>query len=515
MLPDPTARAALERAYDLEEQGDLEAALEACEEALALDPEDAEAHNFHGILLDALGRSQEALDAYREAVRLDPGFEDARQNLEEAETELRAPVGARMPPSLHADDAWGYLELAYTYDNEGDTLTALQACDAALALDPELAEAHNLRGLVLDALGRADEALAAYQEAVRLDPDFEDALENLRDAEQEAASRRTLYTAERYLQQGMLEAARETCHTALESLPQLAHAHYVHGQILEQLQRPAEALDAYREAYALDATLDEASAAILRLELADNERLTAPTAEARQSLEQAYRHDEAGDTEAALTACEAALALAPAWAEAHNLRGILLEASGRSEEALAAYARALELVPEFSDAQRNHDELQGELQARPYLERAQAYIEQELYIDAIQECGEALALCPTWAEAHFLYGWLLEQLKKFNGARRAYQKTLELAPEHQGAQQHLALIEEFIYGEALVVVGVYGHPAQAYVAKGRLDVEGIETFIADENTAGLVGGGFVGGIKVLVRASDEDVAREILEDSDD
>ncbi|MBI5933991.1 MAG: tetratricopeptide repeat protein [Chloroflexi bacterium] len=68
---------------------------------------------------------------------------------------------------------------------DGDLEGALSECEAALELSPNSAEAHNLRGLILDLLERPDEAIQAYREAVRLDPNFEDARANLADSQQE------------------------------------------------------------------------------------------------------------------------------------------------------------------------------------------------------------------------------------------------------------------------------------------------------------------------------------------
>ena len=62
---------------------------------------------------------------------------------------------------------------------------ALADCEKVLEYMPEMAEAHNLRGLILDEKGKADEALSEYREAVRLKPDYADAIANLEDAEAE------------------------------------------------------------------------------------------------------------------------------------------------------------------------------------------------------------------------------------------------------------------------------------------------------------------------------------------
>jgi uncharacterized RDD family membrane protein YckC len=88
------ARQHLDQAYAHEDEGRPENALRECELAIQLAPDWpapdwAEAHNCRGIVLDELGRQEEAIQAYREAVRLDPAFRKARENLIEAEAELR------------------------------------------------------------------------------------------------------------------------------------------------------------------------------------------------------------------------------------------------------------------------------------------------------------------------------------------------------------------------------------------------------------------------------------------
>jgi tetratricopeptide (TPR) repeat protein len=83
-------------------------------------------------------------------------------------------------------EARQHLEQAYLAEEEDDFENALRECDLALQFAPNWAEAHNLRGIVLEALGRAEEAIAAYREAIRLDPGFDDARQNLREATAEA-----------------------------------------------------------------------------------------------------------------------------------------------------------------------------------------------------------------------------------------------------------------------------------------------------------------------------------------
>ena len=87
--------------------------------------------------------------------------------------------------SLPRSEARQYLELAYASEEQSEFETALEECDAAIRVDPRLADAHNLRGVILEELGRREEAVLAYHEAIRLDSGFREARENLRDIEAE------------------------------------------------------------------------------------------------------------------------------------------------------------------------------------------------------------------------------------------------------------------------------------------------------------------------------------------
>jgi tetratricopeptide (TPR) repeat protein len=100
--------------------------------------------------------------------------------------DLEAPLDDAELQALSAE----HLEKAQNgYDLGRDFKTALAECDLALELTPDSAAAHNLRGLILDALGKTGLAIKAYQAALRLDPGLSDARDNLADAEAELKAR--------------------------------------------------------------------------------------------------------------------------------------------------------------------------------------------------------------------------------------------------------------------------------------------------------------------------------------
>jgi Tfp pilus assembly protein PilF len=79
---DPTSATAYENlGVDASASGELSAALDDLERALAIDPELAGAHNALAAVLMRQGRRQDALAQWRHAVQLNPRLYDALYNL--------------------------------------------------------------------------------------------------------------------------------------------------------------------------------------------------------------------------------------------------------------------------------------------------------------------------------------------------------------------------------------------------------------------------------------------------
>ncbi len=78
--------------------GDLGGALESFDKARTLDPTQAEIHNNRGIVLYELGRLDEAREACERALEIDPGFDDARRNLDIIHQAGGRPRTATAPP---------------------------------------------------------------------------------------------------------------------------------------------------------------------------------------------------------------------------------------------------------------------------------------------------------------------------------------------------------------------------------------------------------------------------------
>ena len=98
----------------------------------------------------------------------------------------------RGPPGVENERACHGLQRAYAHLGAGELEDALWECDRAIEMAPCWAEAHNLRGIILEETGQLSEAIAAFEEAVRLDAGFSEAQENLEAtrAERRRAGRR-------------------------------------------------------------------------------------------------------------------------------------------------------------------------------------------------------------------------------------------------------------------------------------------------------------------------------------
>ena len=101
------------------------------------------------------------------------------------------------------------------------------------------AEAMNSLGVAFNAAGRHADALAAFERVLTLDATSGLALQNI------AAIK---------LGQGALQEAEAYARRAIQNDPRLAKAHTTLGVALARLQRPGEAVDAWKRAVALDAS---------------------------------------------------------------------------------------------------------------------------------------------------------------------------------------------------------------------------------------------------------------------
>jgi len=222
-------------------------AVDANQTAVALSPQDAEAHYNLGNTLKELGRLDEAIASCRQAIALKPDFAEAHNNLgitlhkldrlDEAEESYKQAI------ALKHDLAEAHYNLGNTLKELGRLDEALASCRQAIALKPDLAAAHYNLGNTLKELGKLDEALASYKQAIALKSDYAEAHSSLGNTLQEF---------------GRLDEAEASYKQAIALKPDLAEAHSNLGNTLQEFGRLDEAEASYKQAIALKPDFAEA-----------------------------------------------------------------------------------------------------------------------------------------------------------------------------------------------------------------------------------------------------------------
>lgn len=234
--PNAEAHAALGLAY--ERAGRLADAERETREAIRLKPDLASAHANLGIVLGKLGRLDDAIAAYEASLRIHPrdartmtnlGLAIAQRNPQEGIARLRQAM-AIDPES--AEIRWN---LANVLFSSGAVPESIAMFESVLSLRPDWGEAYHNLGLALRRAGRTDDALRALETAARLLPGS---------AVVSASLASALVAANR------LEAAVPYLQSAIaRSTPsRQPHLYNELGIVLARLGRTDEAADQFRQA---------------------------------------------------------------------------------------------------------------------------------------------------------------------------------------------------------------------------------------------------------------------------
>ena len=212
-------------------------ALAPAQEAVALSPRDAEAHNNLGSVLNDLGQHSEAAGSFRRALEINPVYTEAHINLANVLTNLGqlqdAMASYRRALEFKPGNAQAHNNLGVVLKRLGLLEDAMASYRRALELKPDYAQAHNNLGVILKDFGRLDEATASFRRALEIRPDYVEAHSNLGIALKDL---------------GQLTEAVASYRRALELKPDHAEVHSNLGNALKDLGQSAEAVESYRRA---------------------------------------------------------------------------------------------------------------------------------------------------------------------------------------------------------------------------------------------------------------------------
>jgi len=199
-------------------------------------------------------------------------------------------------------DAWNNKGSAL--DGQGMHDEAIKAYDEAIRLDPKYAVAWYNKGIALRDQGKYDEAIKAYDEAIRLDPNLAEPWNNKGVA---------LYS------QGKYNEAIEVYDEAIKLDPKYVAAWYNKGVALYSQGKYNEAIEVYDEAIKLDP------------------KYVAAWSNKGAALFSQGKYDEA------IKAYDEAIRLDPTHTKAYYAKGLILKNLDKTSESNAAFAKANEL----------------------------------------------------------------------------------------------------------------------------------------------------------------------------
>ena len=412
-MPRPSAADLLAIALALHRQGAMAQAVAQYHAVLEVEPGNADAHYYLGLMACQEGRFTDGAELAHKAVTSAPGHARAHVLLGRALHALRrqdeAVESLKRAIALTPDLAEAHSHLADILSDSGRKAEAIESYDQALALAPDTFDDWFNRGLALHAIGRCEEALRSFDRATAVKPDFAQAF---------LERGNVLWTLNRF-DDALLYVDKAA---AIE--PNLAEAWHSRGNILNALRRSSEALSSCDKALALNPDLagawlgrgnilrelkryDDAFAAYDKA-LALNPDLAGAWLGHGNVLTELKRYDDA------LATYDKALVLSPDLAEAWLGRGQVFKELQRYDDALAAYDKALVLSPDL---------------AKAWLGRGNVFVELKRNEDASSAYDKALVLSPDLAEAWLGRGNIFAELKRNEDASAAYDKALVLSPD--------------------------------------------------------------------------------------
>ena len=163
------------RGNALKDQGKFEEALEAYRKTVAIEPFNAAALNNMGVVFEEQGKLDDAVEAYNKALFIKPDFSEAYRNLGNTLKALNRLVEAEDCYRKAIELQPGASE---THKNLADTLQQLErfaeseaSYNQAIALNPNRSQYYSGLGNVLAKLGKLDDAEASYKKAISLKPE--------------------------------------------------------------------------------------------------------------------------------------------------------------------------------------------------------------------------------------------------------------------------------------------------------------------------------------------------------
>jgi tetratricopeptide (TPR) repeat protein/serine/threonine protein kinase len=334
----------------------------------------------------------------------------------------------RQAQQRHPDDFWVNHELAYYLRSKMKPPQLDEAIGfyrVAVALRPLSPGVQVNFGLALRDQGRLDESIAAFKEAIRVQPDYAEAHNALG----------ALLCDSKHDYGGAIAEFLEAIHLK----PDDAYVHCSLANALVAMAHSEEAIAEYREAIRLKKDFPEAHCNLATALIAKgrHEDAIVEYREAigtKQNFPEAYNAhhglgtllcDKKHDYDGAIAEFKEALRLKPDFADSHYNLGVALDNSGQLDQAITEFREAIRLNKDY---------------AKAYCNLANAHSKNGQLVDAIAEYREVLRLKPDKDVASIAHNNLANALYakgRLNEAIAEYREAFLLKSDYPEAHNNL------------------------------------------------------------------------------
>ena len=342
---------------------------------------------------EALARAKKALkkgdyqlagQLFSAVLQAEPANAQARKGIRKLQKQGIAT--GKVPPS---DPTQEELSALLGIFHAGQPQLAESRCRELLQAHPQSVMVLNLLAGSLMQQQKFPDAISAFEQAMKIKPDFAEGYSNMSTA---------------LLELGRPRDAIDCCDRAIEINPGLADAYCNKGNALKVVGRTDEAAQLYRKA----------------INIAPN------MVQAHNNLGTMY--ELSGDTDAALACWEKAISLNPDYPDPYNNLANICKERGEYSKALDYYSNAIRLNPRFAEAYNN---------------RAGILIELGRYEEALANWDQSVALDSSIAQTHNNRGNVLNVLGRTSEALTSYEKALEVDPGFADAHYNLSTLKTY------------------------------------------------------------------------
>ena len=296
------------QAVDKKNKGDNQGAIIAYNEAIRLNPNDADAYYNRGKVRSDLGDKPGAIDDYNLAIKFNPNDAYAYNNRGNVRDDLGDKQGAiddfNQAIKINPNLAQVYYNRGFVRDDLGDKQGAIDDYNLAIKINPNFAKAYNNRGVARNELGDKQGAIVDYNQAININPNDAEAYNNRGNIRDDL---------------GDNQGAIDDYNQAIKFNPNNAKAYSNRGNVRNELGDKQGAIDDFNQAIKINS--NDA--------LAYNNR--------------GIVRSELGDKQGAIDDFNQAIKINPNYADAYKNRGIVRYELGDNQGAIDNFQQAANL----------------------------------------------------------------------------------------------------------------------------------------------------------------------------